>query len=166
MLPPEKAKTFTAYDLRHARITQWAETGNLTGTAFMAGHRRISTTDRYAHRSRGAAERLLASTGETNLEAAPLAPPHYPLKFRNLEERLSAKERTRTSTGVTPLPPQRVASTQDHRGISGLEGNKKEQEAPVRMPTGGGPPAPQADHLSPPAQAHAFLDAARRPASC
>lgn len=32
-VPPEQAKTFTAYDLRHARATEWAESGNLVGVA-------------------------------------------------------------------------------------------------------------------------------------
>ncbi len=37
VLDAERARTFTAYDLRHCRLTQFAETGNLTGGAFLAG---------------------------------------------------------------------------------------------------------------------------------
>jgi integrase len=58
-LTPEKAKTFTAYDLRHARATQWAETGNLVGVAYLLGHKQVTTTNRYARPDRAAAERVL-----------------------------------------------------------------------------------------------------------
>ena len=50
VLDEQRAKTFTAYDLRHHRLTQLAEGGNLLGTAFLAGHKRATTTDRYLHR--------------------------------------------------------------------------------------------------------------------
>jgi hypothetical protein len=59
VLPPEKARTFTAYDLRHARATQWAESGNLVGVAYLLGHKQVTTTNRYARPNRAAAERVL-----------------------------------------------------------------------------------------------------------
>jgi integrase len=58
-LPPEKAKTFAGYDLRHARATQWAESGNLVGVAYLLGHKQITTTNKYARPNRAAAERVL-----------------------------------------------------------------------------------------------------------
>lgn len=58
-LSPEKAKTFTAYDLRHARATQWAESGNLVGVAYLLGHKQITTTNRYARPNQAAAARVL-----------------------------------------------------------------------------------------------------------
>jgi integrase len=59
VLPPERAATFTAYDLRHARATQWAETGNLVGVAYLLGHKQVTTTDKYARPNRNAAEKVL-----------------------------------------------------------------------------------------------------------
>ena len=43
--------TFTAHDLRQARLTQLAESGNLTGAAYLAGHKRVSTTALYVART-------------------------------------------------------------------------------------------------------------------
>jgi len=61
---------FTQYDLRHARITQLAETGNLPGVAFIAGHVQASTTSGYIHSNRKAAERTLAIAGATGFSAS------------------------------------------------------------------------------------------------
>jgi integrase len=58
-LPPEKAATFAAYDLRHARATQWAESGNLVGVAYLLGHKQVTTTNKYARPNRMAAEKVL-----------------------------------------------------------------------------------------------------------
>lgn len=41
VLDETRAATFTAYDLRHCRLTELAETGNVTGAAYLAGHRRV-----------------------------------------------------------------------------------------------------------------------------
>lgn len=59
VLPPEKAATFTPYDLRHSRATEWAESGNLVGVAFLLGHKHISTTNRYTRPNEAAARRVL-----------------------------------------------------------------------------------------------------------
>jgi integrase len=58
-LTPEKARTFTGYDLRHARATQWAESGNLVGVAYLLGHKQVTTTNRYARPNRAAAEKVI-----------------------------------------------------------------------------------------------------------
>jgi integrase len=67
-LPPHRAATFAAYDLRHGRLTQLAETGNLPGLAHLAGHRRVSTTALYVRSTRRAAESVLAAAGPTGFE--------------------------------------------------------------------------------------------------
>lgn len=59
VLAPEKARTFTAYDLRHARATQWAESGNLVGVAYLLGHKQVTTTNKYARPNRFAAEKVI-----------------------------------------------------------------------------------------------------------
>ena len=58
-LPQERAGRLKPYDLRHARLTLLAESGNLVGVAFLAGHKAITTTNRYVHaHARAAAEVL------------------------------------------------------------------------------------------------------------
>jgi integrase len=69
MLDEHKAETFAPYDLRHARLTQLAESGNLPGAAFLAGHKRVTTTAGYIRANRRAAERALASAGPTRFTA-------------------------------------------------------------------------------------------------
>jgi integrase len=59
-LPAEKAAKVKPYDLRHARLTLLAESGNLVGVAFLAGHKAITTTNRYVHAHTVAAEQVLA----------------------------------------------------------------------------------------------------------
>jgi len=59
-LPAEKAAKVKPYDLRHARLTLLAESGNLVGVAFLAGHKAITTTNRYVHAHTAAAEQVLA----------------------------------------------------------------------------------------------------------
>lgn len=105
-LPAAKARTFTAYDLRHARLTELAETGNLPGVAYLAGHRRVTTTSLYVRPGLRAAERTLeAFEPKTDIRPTLLVG-----QENLLENQRSAKERTRTSTGVTPLAPQASAS--------------------------------------------------------
>jgi integrase len=65
-LPPEKAATFAAYDLRHARATQWAETGNLVGVAYLLGHKQVTTTNKYARPNRNAAEKVLLTVKDSS----------------------------------------------------------------------------------------------------
>lgn len=64
-LPKEHWKALSPYDFRHARGTQLVETsgGNLTGVAFLLGHKNVTTTNRYVHPSQKAAERVLATGG-------------------------------------------------------------------------------------------------------
>jgi len=49
-----------AYDFRHSRITSWVRSGaDLLGVQFLAGHKDLSTTAKYAHPSAAAARRAL-----------------------------------------------------------------------------------------------------------
>ncbi len=59
-LPADKAAKLKPYDLRHGKLTIMAESGNLVGVAFLAGHKAITTTNRYVHAHRAAAEEVLA----------------------------------------------------------------------------------------------------------
>jgi len=65
VLDARRAATFTAYDLRHLRLTKLAEAGNIIGAAYLAGHKRPSTTDRYLRPSLRAGEHALRAVGPT-----------------------------------------------------------------------------------------------------
>lgn len=63
-LDARRASRIKAYDLRHARLTLLAERApNLVGVAYLAGHKALTTTNRYVHAHRTAAEEALASIG-------------------------------------------------------------------------------------------------------
>lgn len=115
MLEPGQAERFTAYGLRHARITELADTGYLVGAATMAGHRRTSTTDRYVRHQQAAAERALArASGEAawgSRAPAPLSGPQGPAQPVDSTEceggDLNPHESypASTSSRSGPLPP-------------------------------------------------------------
>lgn len=63
-LPAAKALKVKPYDLRHARLTLLAESGNLVGVAFLAGHKAITTTNRYVHAHAAAAAEVLAGVAK------------------------------------------------------------------------------------------------------
>ena len=54
----------------HARLTELAETGNLPG-AYLAGHRQVTTINRYAKPNRKAAERAIEASEERRRASAP-----------------------------------------------------------------------------------------------
>lgn len=103
-LAADKARTFCAYDFRHARATELAEL-NLVGAAHMLGHKQLTTTSLYVHTGFRAAERALASVEEASDPATSVRI----VGLRKCPEEGCAKERTRTSTVVKPLAPQAQA---------------------------------------------------------
>jgi integrase len=50
------------HDLRHARLTELAHGGDLMSAAYLAGHRHVSTTDRYLHPRLAPAAALIRAT--------------------------------------------------------------------------------------------------------
>src|SRR4051812_40399930 len=74
VLTPANLATFAAYDFTHARITDLAEQGHLTGVAYIAGHKKVSTTDHCARPNRRAADRALEAVGPTGFRATTASP--------------------------------------------------------------------------------------------
>jgi integrase len=62
----ELAAHLSPYDLRHGRLTQFAETGNLPGAAYLAGHKRVTTTNRYARPNVRSARAVLGAISGAN----------------------------------------------------------------------------------------------------
>jgi integrase len=75
VLPEEQAKTVTIYDLRRARLTELSETGNLPGAAYLAGHRQITTINKYAQPNLKAAQRAMSASEERRRAQQPEAEP-------------------------------------------------------------------------------------------
>jgi integrase len=60
-LDEKRAARISDYDFRHGRTTHLlAETGNLMGTAYLVGHKNVTTTNNYAHARQAHAELALA----------------------------------------------------------------------------------------------------------
>lgn len=59
VLSAELAKRVSPYDLRHARISHLVDRGELGAAQYMAGHKSVATTARYAHPGLRAAEKAL-----------------------------------------------------------------------------------------------------------
>lgn len=101
VLGAELATRFASYDFRHGRgMHLVGEGAPLTGVAFLLGHRRISTTDKYLRPSRRDAERALAAVG------APFSPPtavEAPGAPRNMAE----SQGDRRGLNPRQLDPQR-----------------------------------------------------------
>lgn len=70
-LPAAKLLTFCAYDLRHTRLTELAEGGNLTGAAYIGGHKRVTTTAIYVKPGLRAGERALEQARESRASNRP-----------------------------------------------------------------------------------------------
>jgi len=61
-LNDHRARHLSYHDWRHAALTHMASTTtDLTGLAYLAGHRDVATTARYVHSHRSAAERVIAA---------------------------------------------------------------------------------------------------------
>jgi len=67
VLPAQKAKTFCAYDFRHARLTEIAEK-NLLAAQYMGGHKKVTTTAIYVRPSLRAAKKTLAELEAPSIE--------------------------------------------------------------------------------------------------
>jgi integrase len=66
-IPEDLAGHLSPHDLRHARITLWANTtSDLTGIAFLAGHKSVTTTALYVHSKEEAARRVLDAIGTSH----------------------------------------------------------------------------------------------------
>jgi integrase len=109
-LPEEIARRVHPYDMRHARTTEWVNnTGKPLAVGYLVGHKQATTTNRYSHADRAQAEELIRLTADSGADSGgesktPEAVSCDPAPGEAVSG--CAKERTRTSTGVTPLAPQ------------------------------------------------------------
>lgn len=71
VLGAERARQFAQYDFRHGRASDLIDKGApLTGVAFLFGHTKLSTTDKYLKGNRRAAERALDAVAGTFTDQA------------------------------------------------------------------------------------------------
>jgi len=117
-LPPETAP----YDLRHAMGTHGVEAsgGNLTGVAYLLGHKQVTTTNRYVHSNQRSAETVLAALAQTSTEPQPPAPPAPSTGGASDAADAAAKVRERPRSGAQPRVSTRAISTNSRSGSGGV----------------------------------------------
>jgi integrase len=109
---------FAPYDLRHGRSGHLLdETGDMRAVAFLVGHRRLTTTDRYLRGQEDRARAALSAPGSGGIVGEG-------------DVMLSAKDPNRTGTGVTPLEPE----SSGERPGSDIYETKESQEGPRNTP--------------------------------
>jgi site-specific recombinase XerD len=98
-------KGLSAYDFRHARLTDLvSHSGDLTGVAYLAGHKNVTTTNRYVHPSLRAAARVLAQATGTTGPEPPAFGSHSGRNERDPRRGESSKSAVRKE-GVEPSEP-------------------------------------------------------------
>lgn len=151
-LPPEMLATVHQYDFRHARGTQMVNTGLVLAASYALGHKQMTTTNRYSHanemQAKELVERLSAPSTSSDSGAGSGAnsgaetkkgpggdcsPVPEPYLFP------CAKERTRTSTGVTPLAPQESKADPQTAISADLKRNEARLSPPKRKDSGAPP---------------------------
>lgn len=110
---------FSPYDLRHGRALALTEaSGNLPGVAFLLGHRKLTTTDRYLRGTRRAADAALAALSSgaivgpqpQNANGAPVAE-----SAESLESTESVRRAGLEPARCYPLAPQGTEHRENSR---------------------------------------------------
>lgn len=138
--PVEKARKaaglpagFAPYDLRHGRASHLLDaSADLRGTGFVLGHKLMTTTNRYIRPDEKGARAALAAASSGGI------PGEYEGKM------VSAKEGSRTLTGVTPLEPESTGTVVVPNASEGFEGAERQPEAGSGAGFGGSPETPPA----------------------
>lgn len=143
VLGPDRGKNFAAYDFRHGFGTHLVDEGApLTGVAYLMGHKRLSTTDRYVKGNLRAAERALAVVGsDVSAQFPPEPPKRGPVPAGKPEENGG----DRRGSNPRHLEPQRndsSASARYHECSSRPKSPDVTPDRPLRRPLGGNRPGP------------------------
>lgn len=96
----DDASKVSPHDIRHAALTHLASTPgvSLAGAAYLGGHKHMSTTDRYVHAGKGAAEAALAARNGTPIGT----PPKKTKSAPKTVEKKSARKRVVREPGLEP----------------------------------------------------------------
>jgi integrase len=129
-LPADRAAAFTPYCLRHARLTELAETGNLVGAAYLSGHRQVTTINRYARPNRRAAEEVLKALDLRAAQRAPASnePPSAPPPPDKPDWSALLPHYPRPLLAVVPTPPNSPANSR----CEGEASQRGDGDAPAR----------------------------------
>ncbi len=117
---------FVPYDLRHHFTGFMADTSEARATMHLAGHTKLTTTDRYVRGQEDRARKALSALGSRGILGEGDLP-------------MSAKEGNRTPTRVTPPEPEGGVLAQVHGTIDDAE-RQEGSETPLSTPSCWGPP--------------------------
>lgn len=121
-LAAELPEDFVPYDLRHHFVSFMADAAEARATMHLAGHTRLTTTNHYVRGQEDRAREALSALGSRGI----LGEGEVPMR--------SAKEGSRTLTGVTPPEPESGGEWQDadnHAGVEGLGGTENPSKGQV-----------------------------------
>ena len=123
---------FAPYDLRHGRSGHLLdETGDMRAVAFLVGHRRLTTTDRYLRGQEDRARAALSAPGSGGIVGEG-------------DVMRSAKDPNRTGTGVTPLEPESSGTGRDSDIYETKDGLGGPPDTPEDPGSGARPETPPA----------------------
>lgn len=109
VLPKEKALAFARYDFRHGRINELLErSGNLLGTAYVAGHKQLTTTNAYLRAQRRQGDAVIEAA---NLGAIPSRDEAEADDDAAIGSNSAALQSGRVDSNHRPLDPQRKGAT-------------------------------------------------------
>lgn len=127
VLPAARAKAFARYDFRHGRINNMLEvTGNMLGTAYVGGHKQLTTTNAYLKPQKRQGDAVIAAMGPAATEPtgeiddtilSPDAGPDY----SNIvtDENSSGIQSGRVDSNHRPLDPQERETAQQSDSTGG-----------------------------------------------
>lgn len=126
-------KGFAPYDLRHGRASHLVDaTGDLRATGYLIGHLLMTTTNKYVRPDEKRARAALAAASSGGIPG------------EGSGKEMSAKEGSRTLTGVTPLEPESSETNVVSNASAGFEGAERNAEAGSGAGFGGSPETPPA----------------------
>lgn len=145
VLGEQRGQDFAPYDFRHGFGTHLVDEGApLTGVAYLMGHKRLSTTDRYVKGNLRAAERALAVVGS---DVPAQLPPEASSKRLTADENLSKNGGDRRGSNPRHLEPQRNdigPSVENHERSERLAAPVNLDARQLIRPLGRNPPRPLA----------------------
>jgi hypothetical protein len=115
VLDPIRAERFARYDFRHGRINAMLEaTGDMLGTAYVAGHKQLTTTNAYLRAQKRQGDAVIeAMSGDRPTPGGGTMRAHSP----KTDPETSVSQSGREDSNLRPLDPQRIDRAKSRRFV-------------------------------------------------